>query len=132
MNDLVKREAVLTAVNCWIGSGEYRFTNATDYLNTRIKELPAEQEPCVVNTKDLSDDEIKKFKEVMKKVTVQVILKEPKTDILDKIREEIEEKAERYCLSKESTYMGQVEWSERLIKENDVLKIIDKYKESEG
>lgn len=45
-----------------------------------------EQEPCVVQTKDLSDDEIKKFVEEMKKVGVQVKPYEPD---LDRIREKI-------------------------------------------
>jgi len=43
-------------------------------LEEKIKAL--EQEPCVVKIKELSDDEIKKFEEEMKKVTVQVIPKE--------------------------------------------------------
>lgn len=38
--DAVSRQAVLEQINCWIGSGEYRYTNATDYLNKRIKALP--------------------------------------------------------------------------------------------
>ena len=37
--DLICRQAVLEQINCWIGSGEYRYTNATDYLNKRIKAL---------------------------------------------------------------------------------------------
>lgn len=39
--DAVSRQAVLEQINCWIGSGEYRYTNATDYLNKRIKALQA-------------------------------------------------------------------------------------------
>ena len=40
-DDVVSRQAVLEQINCWIGSGEYRYTNATDYLNKRIKALQA-------------------------------------------------------------------------------------------
>lgn len=39
--DAVSRQAVFEQINCWIGSGEYRYTNATDYLNKRIKALQA-------------------------------------------------------------------------------------------
>lgn len=37
--DAISRQEVLEQMNCWIGSGEYRYTNATDYLRTRIKSL---------------------------------------------------------------------------------------------
>lgn len=49
-------------------------------------------------------------------------------DVLGKIRAEIEQLTSRYSISKERGGMGQVEWSDRLIKESDVLQIIDKYK----
>lgn len=49
-------------------------------------------------------------------------------NVLDKIRSEIEQLTSRYSISKERGGMGQVEWSDRLIKESDVLQIIDKYK----
>ena len=48
--------------------------------------------------------------------------------VLDKVRAEIEQLTSRYSISKERGGMGQVEWSDRLIKESDVLQIIDKYK----
>jgi hypothetical protein len=48
--------------------------------------------------------------------------------ILDKIRAEIEKTTSRYTISREHGAMGQVEWSDRLIKESEVLEIIDKYK----
>jgi hypothetical protein len=52
---------------------------------------------------------------------------------LDKIRAEIEKTTSRYTISRERGAMGQVEWSDRLIKESEVLEIIDKYKaESEN
>lgn len=37
--DCISRQAVLEQINCWIGSGEYRHTNATDYLCKRIKAI---------------------------------------------------------------------------------------------
>ena len=49
-------------------------------------------------------------------------------DVLDKIRAEIEQLTSRYSISKERGGMGIVEWSDRLIKESNVLQIIDKYK----
>lgn len=51
-------------------------------VNMAIQAL--EQEPYVVNTKDLSDDEIKKFEEVMKNVRVQVIQQEPCEDVISR------------------------------------------------
>ena len=48
--------------------------------------------------------------------------------VLDKIRAEIEQLTSRYSISKERGSMGQIEWSDRLIKESDVLQVIDKYK----
>lgn len=46
--DAISRQAVFEQINCWIGSGEYRYTNATHYLTERIKSLPPvnPQEPC--------------------------------------------------------------------------------------
>ena len=48
--------------------------------------------------------------------------------IIDKIRAEIEQTTSRYCISRERGGSGQVEWSDRLIKESEVLEIIDKHK----
>lgn len=39
--DCISRERVLEQINCWIGSGEYRYTNATEYSTKRIKSLPS-------------------------------------------------------------------------------------------
>lgn len=47
---------------------------------------------------------------------------------IEQIRDEIEQLTSRYSISKERGGMGQVEWSDRLIKESDVLQIIDKYR----
>ena len=38
--DAVSRQAVLEQINCWIGSGEYVYTSATDYLKRRIQDIP--------------------------------------------------------------------------------------------
>lgn len=50
-----------------------------------------------------------------------------KKDALNKIRAEIEKNTSRYTISRERGAMGQVEWSDKLIKESEVLEIIDKY-----
>lgn len=51
-----------------------------------------------------------------------------KKEMLDKIRTEIETISSRYTIGRERGAMGQVEWSDRLIKESEILQIIDKYK----
>ena len=61
--------------------------------------------------------------------SAEAISKADMIDILDKIKSEIEQSTSRYSISKERGGMGQVEWSDRLIKESDVFQIIDKYKE---
>lgn len=48
--------------------------------------------------------------------------------VLSKIRAEIEQIVSRYSISRERGGMGKVEWSDSLIKESEVLKILDKYK----
>ena len=47
--------------------------------------------------------------------------------VLAKIRAEIEQTVSRYTIARERGGIGQVEWSDRLIKESDVMDIIDKY-----
>ena len=49
-------------------------------------------------------------------------------EVLDKIKAEIEQTTSRYTISRERDAMGQVEWSDRLIKESEILEILDKYK----
>ena len=49
-------------------------------------------------------------------------------EVLEKIRAEIKQTTSRYSISRERGGMGQVEWSDNLIKESEVLEIIDKYK----
>lgn len=38
-DDAISRQAVFEQINCWIGSGEYRYTNATHYLTERVKHI---------------------------------------------------------------------------------------------
>ena len=40
-DDCISRGAVLEQINCWIGSGEYRYTNATHYLTRRVQDIPS-------------------------------------------------------------------------------------------
>ena len=46
---------------------------------------------------------------------------------IDDIKAEIQEHTRRYTLARESGGMGQVVWSDYLIKADDVIKIIDKH-----
>lgn len=39
-DDIVNRELVLLAIEQWITYGEYKYSNATEYLVNRIKRLP--------------------------------------------------------------------------------------------
>ncbi len=39
--DTISRQEVLKQINCWIGGGEYRYTNATDYLTKRVQDIPS-------------------------------------------------------------------------------------------
>jgi len=62
-----------------------------------------------------------------RELIVQMVKNAPTVCDIDAIRAEIEQLTSRYSISKERGGMGQVEWSDRLIKESDVLDIIDKY-----
>lgn len=65
----------------------------------------------------------KDFDEILN-LAIKALEQEP---VLDKIRAEIEQTVSRYSISRERGCMGQVEWSDRMIKESEVLQIIDKY-----
>ena len=55
--------------------------------------------------------------------------------VIEDIKAEIQEHTQRYTLARESGGMGQVDWSDYLIKADDVIKIIDKHisgKENDG
>lgn len=46
--DCISRQAVLEQINCWIGSGEYRYTNATYYLTRRMQSIsPVTPQPKI-------------------------------------------------------------------------------------
>lgn len=47
--DAISRQAVFEQINCWIGNGEYRYTNATHYLTERVKHISSikPQEPKI-------------------------------------------------------------------------------------
>lgn len=54
-----------------------------------------------------------------------------KQKVLEKMRAEIEQLTSRYTISREHGCMGHVEWEDRLIKESDILQMIDKYRKFE-
>lgn len=39
--DYISRQAVLEQINCWIGSGEYRYAMSERFLFDRIKDIPS-------------------------------------------------------------------------------------------
>lgn len=58
MSDCISRQAVLEQLNCWIGSGEYRYAMSERFLIDRIKTLPPvnPQEPTDIwSIKDVAD-----------------------------------------------------------------------------
>ena len=76
-----------------------------------------------------------RFKRILKKdelLTIETYANDKVNAVLEQIRDEIEQLTSRYSISKERGGMGQVEWSDRLIKESDVLQIIDKYIKGEN
>lgn len=97
---------------CPKDSVAYKATLAEkDFYDTAIKAL--EQEP---------KSEWQKDHEILKAYS------DGANGVLDEIRAEVEQTVSRYTISRERAGMGQVEWDDRLIKEADVLQIIDKYK----
>ena len=86
---------------------------------------------------DINDNEymgIKKYPDNITSypVTIHIYDAVRKGIPLEQIRAEIEQLTSRYSISKERGGMGQVEWSDRLIKESDVLQIIDKHTAESG
>lgn len=51
---------------------------------------------------------------------------------LDKLKEQIEQNVERYCLSRESHGMGKVDWNEYLITESKIIELIDNLLSEQG
>lgn len=52
--------------------------------------------------------------------------------VIEDIKAEIQEHTQRYTLARENCGMGHVDWSDYLIKADDVIKIIDKHTSGEG
>lgn len=78
---------------------------------------------CIDKVNLATEQDIQFYREMYdKNCTISI------TDVLDKIKAEIEQTTSRYTISRERGAIGQVEWSDRLIKESEVLEILDKYK----
>jgi hypothetical protein len=78
---------------------------------------------CIDKVNLATEQDIQFYKEMYNKDCAIPII-----DVLDKIKAEIKQTTSRYTISRERGAMGQVEWSDRLIKESEVLEILDKYK----
>lgn len=48
--EYISKESALNEVKNWVESGEYQYTNATEYLNKRIKALTSEWTPLTRDT----------------------------------------------------------------------------------
>ncbi len=91
-----------------------------------------EQEPKTIQEIQAESEKYQKaFEDGYEQGYAQARFDYEQEPILDKIKSEIEQLTSRYSISKERGGMGQVEWSDRLIKESDVLQIIDKYRKGE-
>lgn len=77
---------------------------------------------------DCIRDSVKAVIDNAKSVTEQDIVK----PYLDKLKEQIEQNVERYCLSRESHGMGKVDWNEYLITESKVIELIDNLLSEQG
>ncbi len=56
MSEWIEKEEVLKQIDCWFTTGEYKYSNATHYLNKRISSIkPKESE--WVSVKDKLPDE---------------------------------------------------------------------------
>lgn len=63
--DCVNRAEVFEQINCWIGSGEYRYTNATHYLLKRIKKLQSVNSQELKIEKDEIDNKRLRFSDTV-------------------------------------------------------------------
>ena len=90
--DAISRQAVFEQINCWIGSGEYRYTNATHYLTERVKHISS------VNPQAPYGDLISRVKHAIYKVCLYEGNKDIFTKILDEINKLSSVKQEpKYC-----------------------------------
>lgn len=125
-DDTVSRQAVFEQINCWIGSGEYRYTNATHYLTRRMQDLS----PV---TPQYTDAEIQKMQE-LEQAEIKKAYELGKAEALDKIRAEIAEYGSimvAYAITKDTkTDKGIEKLVNGVLKQakEQVLEIIDKYK----
>lgn len=113
-----------------------------DYVLTMLQELIEKEDDNLCNSctnigtveaipKDESVTPQEPF--INKPCVSSGVCEHDKNKVLDKIRAEIEQVTSRYSISRERGGMGKVEWSDNLIKESEVLKILDKYRaESDG
>lgn len=51
MSEWIEKEEVLEQIDCWFTTGEYKYSNATHYLNKRISSIKP-KEPDWISVKD--------------------------------------------------------------------------------
>lgn len=56
MSEWIEKEEVLKQIDCWFTTGEYKYSNATHYLNKRISSIKP-KESNWVSVKDRLPDE---------------------------------------------------------------------------
>lgn len=103
--DAISKQAVFEQIGGWIASGEYEFTNATDYLSKRIKAIPSgssSEKPRLIDP-----------------AYEKTLNKWIGAEVLDRIRNEMHATAEKH---EDGVYYLRDEWI-------DV--IIDKYAEED-
>lgn len=57
MSEWIEKEEVLKQIDCWFRTGEYKYSNATHYLNKRISSIKSKINWISVNDK-LPDDDV--------------------------------------------------------------------------
>ena len=58
MSEWIEKEEVLKQIDCWFTTGEYKYSNATHYLNKRISSIkPKESDWISVKDKMPPEDE---------------------------------------------------------------------------
>lgn len=112
MDDLISRQAVLNILK----RESHKWGNDCRDWEEAINEIT--QMPSAEKTETVTE-----FADRCRECGTRYI---PKS-VIDDIRAEIEEFTSRYTVAYERGGMGQIVWSDRLIKECDVLQIIDKH-----
>lgn len=152
--DCISRQAVLEGIAEWIADGYADSEADCSHISSLVTHLPSvtPQEPqifkwctdckeydqekhCCHRWSKVIRDTVEEMKQEqepkpMVEIDLYSVIKQKyiEREVLDKIRAEIEQTVSRYSISRERGGMGQVEWSDRLIKESEVLQILDKYK----